>query len=183
MTAKLDMTQLWKNCKPLCPMLLPHSRQPINSVTMKKSLLIVIISTLTAALTACNLGARNPQTEEKYQRSDTAQTSQVHPVIENIFYNLPLEKSRLDLREVIVHDTRFILTDSTLNDYPPATFFKGNTADKGLIESNPDSIHVLLAYGNAALTTEKGGQPLRGGISPSRRHAFALDCARAPCLS
>ena len=125
---------------------------------MKKSLLIVIISTLTAALTACNLGAKKHQPEEITQPADTAQTSQVHPIIENIFYNLPLEKSRLDLREVIVNDRRFILTDSTFNDYPPATFFKGITADKGLIESNPDSIQVLLAYGNAALTTEKGGQ-------------------------
>lgn len=125
---------------------------------MKKSLLIVIISTLTAALTACNLGAKKHQPEYITQPADTVQTSQVHPNIENIFYNLPLEKSRLDLRDVIVNDRRFILTDSTFNDYPPATFFKGITADKGLIQSNPDSIHVLLAYGNAALTTEKGGQ-------------------------
>jgi hypothetical protein len=125
---------------------------------MKKVLLI--ITTLAAALgtTACNLGTKNPQPKEKTQTGDTVQTKQVHPIIENIFYNLPLEKSRLDLRKVIINDKRFILTDTTFNDYPPTTFFKGIITDKGLIKSNPDSIQVLLAYGNAALVTEKGGQ-------------------------
>ena len=127
---------------------------------MKKTLLILAVTTLAAALrtTACNLGTKNPQTQEKTQTADTIQTRQVHPIIENVFYNLPLEESRLDLREVIINDKRFILTDTTFNDYPPTTFFKGITADKGLIKSNPDSIHVLLAYGNAALVIENGGQ-------------------------
>jgi hypothetical protein len=84
--------------------------------------------------------------------------SQVDAVIENIFYNLPLEKSRLELREVMVNDKRFISTDTTFNNFKPSTFFKGTTTDKGLIQSNPDSIQVMLIYGNAALVTEKGGQ-------------------------
>jgi hypothetical protein len=79
-------------------------------------------------------------------------------IYENIFYNLPLEKSRLELREVMVNDKRFISTDTTFNNFKPSTFFKGTTTDKGLIQSNPDSIQVMLIYGNAALVTENGGQ-------------------------
>jgi hypothetical protein len=92
------------------------------------------------------------------QETDTLKASQVDAVIENIFYNLTLEKSRLELREVMVNDKRFISTDTTFNNFKPSTFFKGTTTDKGLIQSNPDSIQVMLIYGNAALVTEKGGQ-------------------------
>lgn len=145
-------------------------------MTMKKTLLILIliltVTTFTIALgtTACNFGTKNPQTQEKTQTADTVQIRQVHSIIENIFYNLPLEKSRLDLREVIINDKRFILTDTTFNDYPPTTFFKGITADKGLIKSEPDSIHVMLIFGNAALTIEKGGQ------EDTTKHPMILDC-------
>ena len=139
---------------------------------MKKTLLILTVTTLTTALgvKACNFGTKNPQTHEKTQRADTLHTRQVQPIIKNIFYNLPLEKSRLDLRKVIVNDKRFILTDTTFNDYPPTTFFKGITADKGLIKSKADSIHVLLAYGNAALVTEKGAQ------EDFNKHPMLLEC-------
>ncbi len=127
---------------------------------MKKALFILTVTVLTAVLAskASNSGAKNPQNLEITRTADTVKASQVHSVIENIFYNLPLEKSRLDLREIIVKDKRYILTDTSFNDYPANTFFKGITADKGIIRSNPDSIKVLLAYGNAALVTEKGGQ-------------------------
>ena len=97
-------------------------------------------------------------------------TGQVHPIIENIFFNLPLEKSRLDLREVIVKDRRFILADTTFNNFIPSSFFKGTTTDKGLIKSNPDSIQVMLIYGNAALITEKGGQ------EDFNRHPMIIEC-------
>ena len=139
---------------------------------MKQKLLILTVSALTAVLgtTACNFGTKNPQIQETTQTADTVKTSQVHSVIENIFYNLPLEKSRLDLREVIVNDKRFILTDTTFNNFKPSSFFKGITADKGLIKSNPDSIQVLLFYGNAALVTEKGGQ------EDSTKHPMGLQC-------
>jgi hypothetical protein len=123
---------------------------------MKKTFFILTVTALTAVLvtTACNSRTKNPQTQE----TDTVKASQVDSVIENIFYNLPLEKSRLDLREVIVNDMRFILTDTTFNNFKPSSFFKGITTDIGLIKSNPDSIQVMLIYGNAALVTEKGGQ-------------------------
>lgn len=137
---------------------------------MKKTLLILIIATLTAALTACNFGTKNPQAQETNQSTYTEQTGQVHPIIENVFYNLPLDKSRLDLREVIVNDKRFILTDTTFNNYKPSSFFKGITTDKGLIKSNPDSIQVMLIYGNAGLVTEKGGQ------EDSTKHPMILEC-------
>ena len=112
----------------------------------------------TLGTTACNLGTKKPQTLQKTQTVDKVQAREVHPIIKNIFYDLPLEKSRSDLRGVIINDKRFVLTDTIFNDYPPTTFFKGIIADKGLIKSNPDSIQILLAYGNAALVTEKGGQ-------------------------
>lgn len=139
---------------------------------MKKTLLILSVTILTAALgtTSCYFGTKNPQTLETNKSTDTLQTGQVQPIIENIFYNLPLEKSRLDLREVIVNDKRFILTDTTFNNYRPSSFFKGLTTDKGLIKSNPDSIQVLLIYGNAALVVEKGGQ------EDTTKHPMILEC-------
>lgn len=139
---------------------------------MNIKLLILTVTTLAAALgtIACNHVTKNPQHCEKTQSADTVQNTQVHPIIEDIFYNLPLEKSRLDLREEITNDKRFILTDTIFNDYPPTTFFKGIIADKGLIKSNPDSIQVLLAYGNAALVTEKGGQ------KDFNKHPMLLEC-------
>ena len=139
---------------------------------MKKILLILTVTNLTASLgtTAFYFGTVNTQTQETTQTADTRQTIQVHPVIKNIFYNLPLEKSRLDLREVIVNDKRFILTDTTFNNFKPSSFFKGITADKGLIKSNPDSIQVMLIYGNAALVTEKGGK------KDFNKHPMILEC-------
>ena len=74
---------------------------------MKKILLILSITTLTTVLTACNSTTKNPQTIQTNQSTDTVQTGQIQPVIKNIFYNLPLEKPRLDLREVILNDKRF----------------------------------------------------------------------------
>lgn len=125
---------------------------------MNKILLILTVTTLTVALIACDFGNKIPRTQESDHTADTVKTSQVHPIIQNIFYILPLEKSRLDLREVILNDKRFVLTDTTFNNFKPSSFFKGITTDKGLVQSNPDSIQVMLIYGNAALVVEKGGQ-------------------------
>jgi hypothetical protein len=136
---------------------------------MKRTLLILMITTLTSALTACHFATKNPQAQ-KTDQSVGEEIGRVHSRIENMFYNLPLHKSRLDLREIILKDRRFILTDTTFNDFPPSTFFKGITKDKGLIQSNPDSIQVMLIYGNANLTTEKGGQ------EDSTKHPMILDC-------
>jgi len=121
-----------------------------------KKILFITAMVLTAVLgrAACNTETINLPT----QVSDTLKVGQVHTVVENIFYNLPLEKSRLVLREVLFNDKRFISTDTTFNNFNPSSFFKGSSTDKGLILSNPDSIQVMLIYGNAALVTEKGGQ-------------------------
>jgi hypothetical protein len=139
---------------------------------MKKILLLLSVTTLTAAfgMSSLNANTTNLPSKAKTQTDDTAKIIKVHSIIKQIFYNLPLEKSRLDLRKVILNDKRFILTDTNFNDFQPSTFFKGITAEKGLIQSNPDSIQVLLAYGNAALTIEKGGQ------EDSTKHPMLLEC-------
>lgn len=149
-----------------------QNKQLKNGKTMKKTLLILTVITLAVTLgtSACSLETKNPKKQEKTQTADRDQTRQVHSIIENIFYNLPLEKSRLDLRKVILNDKRFVLTDTTFNDYSPTTFFKGITVDKGLIKSKPDSIQVMLIYGNAALVTEKEGQ------EDTTKHPMILEC-------
>lgn len=124
---------------------------------------------LTVAAFSCS-GAGKTQSQETTQAADTVKTFQVSSVIENIFYNLPLEKTRLELREVILSDKRFTLTDTTFNDFPPPSFFKGISSDKGLIVSNPDSIQLMLIYGNAALVTEKGGE------EDFDKHPMILEC-------
>lgn len=140
---------------------------------MKNKLLLLAVTTLTAffGTTACNMGTESPQTQEKNHSADTVQARQIHPIIESIFYNLPLEKSRLDLREIMVNDRRFVLTDTTFNNFKPSSFFKGITTDKGLINSKPDSIQVMLIYGNAALITEKGGQ------EDFNKHPMIVECS------
>lgn len=139
---------------------------------MKSKLLILVVNALIAAIvtTACNFRAENRPIEGTTQTDDLDDIQQVHPIVEKIFYNLPLEKSRLDLRELIVNDRRFILTDTTFNDFTPSSFFKGITTDRGLIVSKPDSIQVLLFYGGAALVTEKGGE------EDFNKHPMILEC-------
>jgi hypothetical protein len=131
---------------------------------MKKAFQILTVAALSCSCTGKTLS------QETKLAADTVKTFQVSSAIENIFYNLPLEKSRLELREVILNDKRFILTDTTFNDFPPPTFFKGITSDKGLIKNNPDSIQVMLIYGNAALVTEKGGE------EDFDKHPMILEC-------
>jgi hypothetical protein len=139
---------------------------------MKKALVTLIVAAIAIVLVttiSCSCTGKTLSQETK-QATDTVKTFQVSSVIENIFYNLPLEKSRLELREVILNDKRFILTDTTFNDFPPPTFFKGITSDKGLIKNNPESIQVMLVYGNAALVTEKGGEEYFD------KHPMILEC-------
>jgi hypothetical protein len=121
-------------------------------------------------MSSLNANTTNLPSKAKTQTDDTVKIIKVHSIIKQIFYNLPLEKSRLDLRKVILNDKRFILTDTNFNDFPPSTFFKGNVNDNGIIQSNPDSIQVLLAYGNAALVTEKGGE------KDFNNHPMLLEC-------
>ena len=139
---------------------------------MKKLLLLLSVTTLTAAfgISTLNASTTNLSSQTTTQTDDTLKIIKVHSTIKQIFFNLPLEKSRLDIREILLNDKRFVLTDTNFNDYPPSTFFKGIIVDNGLIQSNPDSIQVLLAYGNAALTVEKGGQ------EDSTKHPMLLEC-------
>jgi hypothetical protein len=119
---------------------------------------ILFVTGILAALPAGNLDTKIRQDQQMNQNAGSALTKQIHPIIQTIFCGLPLDKSRLELREMILKDKRFMSTDTTFNNFPPSTFFKGLTTDKGLIEAEPDSIQVMLIYGNAALVTEKGGQ-------------------------
>jgi hypothetical protein len=139
---------------------------------MKKLLLLLTVTTLIAAfgMSSFNASTTNLPSQTTTQTDDTLNIIKVHSIIKQIFYNLPLEKSRLDLREILLNDKRFVLTDTNFNDYPPSTFFKGIIVDNGLIQSNPDSIQVLLAYGNAALVTEKGGE------KDFNKHPMLLEC-------
>ena len=139
---------------------------------MKKTLFILSVMILTAisGTTASNFRTETLQNLEKHPPADTVKAMQIDSIIEHIFYNLPLEESRLDLREVIVNDERFVMTDSTFNDFEPSSFFKGITTDKGAVQSNPDTIQVMLIYGDAALITEKGGQ------EDFNKHPVILDC-------
>lgn len=105
----------------------------------------------------------------KFKPEEQSTIEQIHPTIQTIFSGLPLDKSRLELREVILNDERFILTDTSFNNFPPTAFFKGQTTDKGLIQSKPDSIQVMLIYGNALLITEKGG------LEDSTKHPMILE--------
>jgi hypothetical protein len=139
----------------------------LKKQSLMETLLVVIAAFV---LVACSTGNKGVPAQESNQAADTAQMIEVDPVIESIFYNLPLGKKRLDLREVLVNDKRFILTDTTFNNFPPPSFFKGITEDKGLIKSNPDSIQLMLIYGNAALITEKGGQ------ADTTKHPMILEC-------
>ena len=139
---------------------------------MKKLLLLLTVTTLIAAfgMSSFNASTTNLPSQTTTQTDDTLNIIKVHSIIKQIFYNLPLEKSRLDLRVILLNDKRFVLTDTNFNDYPPSTFFKGIIVDNGLIQSNPDSIQVLLAYGNAALVTEKGGE------KDFNKHPMLLEC-------
>ena len=139
---------------------------------MKKLLLLLSVTSLSAAfgMSTLNASTTNLLSQTTTQTDDTLNIIKVHSIIKQIFYNLPLEKYRLDLREILLNDKRFVLTDTNFNDYPPSTFFKGIIVDNGLIQSNPDSIQVLLAYGNAALVTEKGGE------KDFNKHPMLLEC-------
>jgi hypothetical protein len=84
---------------------------------------------------------------------------QIHPAIKSIFYNLPLDKSRQDLREAIANDRRFISKDTNSNIFQSSMHnFLGITADRGLIKSQPDSVEILLAFGNTPLAIKRDGQ-------------------------
>lgn len=117
----------------------------------------IVIAALSA--TAAFLRLRESSDLTCKASTNAAPVVQIPEDLKRIFYGLPLELSRLDLREVIVHDQRFKSTDTTFNGLAPASFFKGTTSDQGLIQSNPDSIQVMLIYGDAALVTERGGDP------------------------
>lgn len=125
---------------------------------MKQAPYLLILILLSITICATGIIGSTVSIQKEYLKTPDTITGQIHPLVKQIFYDLPLEKSRKDLRDFILNDKRFISTDSIFNNYHPLSFFKGITTDKGLIISNPDSIKVLLFLGNTSLSTEKGGE-------------------------
>lgn len=117
------------------------------------TLILFLVSKCATGITDSTVSSH----KESVKTPDTL-TGQIHPVVKQIFYDLPLEKSREDILNKILNDKKFVSTDFFFNNYQPSSFFKGNTTDRGLITSKPDSIQVLLALGYTSLTTEKGGK-------------------------
>ena len=91
--------------------------------------------------------------------ASTFAVGQVHPTVKHIFYDLPLDKNRTDLREIIATDKRFTSTDTVSNFLKNSMpYFLGVTADKGVIKSKPDSTEIQLTFGISTFATVKGGQ-------------------------
>ena len=85
-------------------------------------------------------------------------SGQIHPIVKEIFYSLPLEKSRKDLRDLILNDKRFILKDtSSVGSKNSTPYFSGYATTNGVIKSTEDSNEVLIVSGTTMMTTEKGG--------------------------
>ena len=125
---------------------------------MKKPLFLLILILFSISVFDTGIIGSTVSLHKDHLNTLDTLTDKIHPTVKQIFYNLPLEKSRLELREVILNDKRFFSTDTIFNNYQPSSFFKGNAIDKGLMESKPDSIQILLALGNTSLTIEKGGE-------------------------
>jgi hypothetical protein len=120
--------------------------------------LLGAVVTVSAGTIGFCSGSKHLRATTKTPMSDTVEVVEVPSAIKRLFYNLPLEKSRLELLKEIRADERFILTDTNFNNFEPSSFFKGVTSDQGLIKAKADSIEMMLIYGDAALVTEKGGE-------------------------
>ena len=126
---------------------------------MKEAFLLLVSILFSITHYANGIIGVTDRSHNAFLKTQDSLISQIHPTIKQLFYDLPLEKSRKDLREIILNDKRFVSTDSIFNNYKPDTFFKGNSVDKGQIGSMPDSMQILLALGYTSLSTEKGGEP------------------------
>ena len=125
---------------------------------MKQTLYLLTLILFSLTICAKGIIDSNVSIQKEYLKTLDTITEQIHPVIKQIFYNLPIEKSRKYLRDIILNDKRFVSTDSIFNNYQPSSFFKGITANRGQINSKPDSIKILLFLGNTSLSTEKGAE-------------------------
>ena len=122
---------------------------------MKEAFLLLVSILFSITLYANGIIGETESSHNAFLKTQDSLISQIHPTIKQLFYDLPLEKSRKDLREIILNDKRFVSTDSIFNNYEPDTFFKGNSVDQGQIGSMPDSMQILLALGYTSLSTEK----------------------------
>ena len=125
---------------------------------MKKTLIYLILILFYFSRCATGNDSTSASIGKKRLKTSDSITGQISPLVRNIFYDLPLEKSRREIYQIIKNDRRFVSTISSFNNYEPSSFFKGITSDKGLIKSNPDSIQVMFFLGNTSLSTEKDGE-------------------------
>jgi len=75
---------------------------------------------------------------------------QTNTLIKTIFYNLPLNTSRNEIKKKLLSDKRFTSSkthaDSLLLDYPEDTYL-GLCDSKGLVRISPDSVEIELTFG------------------------------------
>jgi hypothetical protein len=75
---------------------------------------------------------------------------QTDPRVRQIFLNLPLDKSRIDIQNAIKSDRRFISTDTDTTDLLNEFTYIGLSKDNGVVKSKPDSVEIELTYGITA---------------------------------
>jgi hypothetical protein len=91
--------------------------------------------------------------------TQTLTFGQINSTVSNIFYNLPLDKSRADLREIIASDKRFVSTDTVSNIMKfTMPYFLGTIKETSIVKSNPDSTEIHLSFGSSTFSRTKGGE-------------------------
>jgi hypothetical protein len=77
-------------------------------------------------------------------------------IIKHIFYDLPLDKSRPEIRKTLLTDNRFKSTNTDTNDFTTSwSTFIGLCSDQGVIKSTPDSIEIELTFGSSSTFSKK----------------------------
>lgn len=84
---------------------------------------------------------------------------QTNEIIKHIFFDLPLDLNRTELRKAISSDKRFKITDTISNLFKETMpYFDGRSSDKGVIKVEPDSIEIQLTFGSNTISTIKGNK-------------------------
>ena len=84
---------------------------------------------------------------------------QTDQIIKHIFFDLPLDLNRTELRKAISSDKRFKISDTISNLFKETMpYFQGHSSEKGVIKVDPDSIEIQLTFGSNSISTIKGNQ-------------------------
>ncbi len=85
--------------------------------------------------------------------------AQTPPTIKHIFYDLPLDKSRADIKKAIISDTRFTSKEKSTD---PSIFnmstYLGFSSDQGMVQSKADFVEMELTFGFCAEPTRRVGK-------------------------